>query len=224
MKLLVVEDDDDAAGHICQSLHRLQHQVVRARSGDEVRDLGKGNYAAIILDRMLPGLDGVALLRHWRDAGVETPVLMLTARGSIEDRVTGLDGGADDYLVKPFAQAELAARVAALLRRGPLGAAATRLAVGSIELDLIERRVTRGGQRIHLQPREFALLQLLAQNAGQPVTRTMFLERVWGLNFDPRTNIVESHLSRLRTKLNHGFDEDAIETVRGAGYLLRADA
>lgn len=176
-----------------------------------------------VIDRMLPELDGTDVVQRWRAAGVSTPVLMLTALGGIMDRVSGLEAGADDYLVKPFAFPELAARLAALMRRPPISESATRLAAAGIEMDLIKREVRREGREIHLQPREFALLEQLMRHAGKIVTRTMFLEIVWGFHFDPQTNIVESHLSRLRSKINEGFDNDPIQTLRGIGYRMRAD-
>jgi two-component system OmpR family response regulator len=170
---------------------------------------------------MLPGLDGLSLIKALRAAGNMTPALMLTALGGIADRVEGLEEGADDYLVKPFAFSELAARVHALGRRPTAQTEASLLAIGGIELDLHRRVVTRDGRRIVLQPREFALLAELMRNPHRVMTRTMLLERVWDFDFDPKTNIVETHLSRLRSKLNAGFADDAIETVRGAGYMVR---
>jgi len=171
---------------------------------------------------MLPGLNGLDVLRRLRAAKVRAPVLLLTALGGITDRVEGLEAGADDYLVKPFAFAELTARLNALLRRPPLSDVMTRFDVGDVTLDLLRRDVTRGGRAVHLQPREFALLEQLMRNAGRVVTRTMLLEQVWGYHFDPQTNIVESHLSRLRAKLREAGGDDPIETVRGAGYRMRA--
>jgi two-component system OmpR family response regulator len=224
MRILIAEDDAETAGFIERGLGDLSHVTVRARSGEEALDLGATvNFDAIILDRMLPEIDGLEILRRWRAAGIKTPVLMLTALGGIADRVEGLEAGADDYLIKPFAFAELAARIAALLRRPPINDAPTRIQVGDIEIDLLRREVRRAGREIHLQPREFALLEQLSRHAGKVVTRTMFLESVWGFHFDPQTNIVESHLSRLRSKLNDGFANDPIETLRGIGYRMRAD-
>lgn len=180
-----------------------------------------GGFDAVVVDRMLPGLDGLALVKALRAAGNTTPVLMLTAVSGIADRVEGLEGGADDYLVKPFAFTELAARIHALGRRPSAAAEPARLIAGDIELDLHRRTVSRAGRRIALQPREFTLLAELMRHPGRIMTRTMLLERVWDFDFDPKTNIVETHLSRLRSKLNAGFDSDPIETVRGAGYLIR---
>jgi two-component system OmpR family response regulator len=169
---------------------------------------------------MLPGLDGLAILRTIRAAGVKTPVLLLTALGGIDDRVEGLEAGGDDYLLKPFAFAELLARVNALARRPPPQDAPTSLTVADLKLDLIKRTVVRGGQRIELQPKEFQVLEFLMRNAGRVVTRTMLLEGVWDFHFDPKTNIVETHVSRLRAKVDRGRDE-LIHTVRGAGYCIR---
>jgi two-component system OmpR family response regulator len=177
----------------------------------------------VILDRMLPGLEGTALVRQIRAGGVEVPALMLTALGRIEDRVDGLEAGADDYLVKPFAFSELAARVNALGRRKTLGSQATRLEHREIVMDLLKRHVTRDGSAISLQPREFRILEELMREGGRIVTRTMLLERVWNYHFDPQTNIVETHMSRLRSKLNHGGKGDLIETVRGVGYRMAED-
>ncbi len=170
---------------------------------------------------MLPELDGLAILRTIRAAGVKTPVLLLTALGGIDDRVEGLDAGGDDYLVKPFAFAELLARVNALARRPPTQDVRTELAVSDLRLDLLKRTVTRAGQRIELQAREFQLLEYLLRHAGRVVTRTMLLESVWDFHFDPKTNIVETHMSRLRGKVDRGFAHELIHTVRGAGYTLR---
>jgi two-component system OmpR family response regulator len=199
--------------------------VTHVATGEDVLHLGTvETFDVIVLDRMLPGLDGVEVLRRWRASGVATPVLMLTALGGISDRVAGLDAGADDYLVKPFAFAELAARITALGRRPPISDVVTRLAVGTVTLDVLRREVRRGEREVHQQPREFSLLELLMRKAGKVVTRTMFLEQIWGFHFDPQTNIVESHLSRMRSKLNEGFTIDPIETLRGIGYRMRADA
>ena len=180
-------------------------------------------YDVMIVDRMLPGLDGLGIVKTVRAAGVTTPVLFLTAMGGIEDRVEGLEAG-DDYLVKPFAFAELLARINALARRPPMAQVPTVLRVADLEMDLIGRKVRRAGQEIDLQPREFRLLEYLMRNAGRVVTRTMLLEHVWEFHFDPRTNIVETHISRLRSKIDRGFDAELLETVRGSGYLLRAPA
>lgn len=224
MKILLAEDDEVTARLVEQGLVDLGHQVTRAATGDDaLKTGGTDSFDVVVLDRMLPGIDGVEVLTRWRAAGVSTPVLMLTALGGIMDRVSGLEAGADDYLVKPFAFPELTARLLALMRRPPISESQTRLAVAGIEMDLIKREVRREGKEIHLQPREFSLLEQLMRHAGKVVTRTMFLELVWGFHFDPQTNIVESHLSRLRSKLNEGFDNDPIQTLRGVGYRMRAD-
>ncbi|TPG14315.1 response regulator transcription factor [Sphingomonas oligophenolica] len=224
MRILIAEDDDDTAGFVERGLGELGHAVTRVGDGEDALHLGLvESFDVAILDRLLPQLDGVEILKRWRAGGVRMPVLMLTALGGIEDRVIGLGAGADDYLVKPFAFAELAARIAALLRRPPISEAPTAFHVGDVDLDLLRREVRRGGHEVRLQPREYALLELLMRNAGRVVTRTMFLESIWGFHFDPQTNIVESHLSRMRSKLNGGFDTDPIETLRGVGYRMRAD-
>jgi two-component system OmpR family response regulator len=183
---------------------------------------GEG-YDVMIVDRMLPGLDGLGIVKTARAAGVTTPVLFLTTMGGIEDRVEGLAVG-DDYLVKPFAFAELLARINALARRPPIAQVPTVLRVADLEMDLIGRKVRRAHQEIDLQPREFRLLEYLMRNAGRVVTRTMLLEHVWEFHFEPKTNIVETHISRLRSKIDRGFDTELLETVRGSGYLLRAPA
>ena len=224
-KILIAEDDAETAALISNRLGASGHHITCVGDGDAAwRHVTAEPPDLIILDRMLPGLDGLSVLKKIRDAGLDMPALMLTALGRIEDRVAGLDTGADDYLVKPFAFSELAARVNALLRRRVGSAQPTLLEVGGIVIDLLERSVHRHGKSIALQPREFQLLEELAQNAGRVVTRTMLLERVWGFHFDPQTNIVETHVSRMRAKLNDGFDMDAIETVRGEGYRMRTDA
>jgi two-component system OmpR family response regulator len=221
---LLAEDDDDTAEYISVGLSELGHGVERVTNGEDAISLGiSDRFDMIVLDRMMPKCDGLDVLRRLREATVRVPVLMLTAMGGIADRVDGLDAGADDYLVKPFALAELVARMNALARRKPSGETVTRLEVGDVVLDLLRRTVTRGGQAVMLQPREFTLLEVLMRNVGRPVTRKMFLEQVWNFRFDPMTNIVESHLSRLRAKLREGFADDPIETVRGLGYRMRAD-
>ncbi len=222
MRILIVEDDPDTSRFIARGLTELGHLVVASGDGrDGLFQATEGGFDALVVDRMLPGLDGLSLVRALRAAGNATPVLMLTAIDGIADRVAGLEGGADDYLVKPFAFSELAARLQALGRRPVAAIEPARLVAGDIVLDLHRRTVARAGQRITLQPREFALLAELMRHPGRVMTRTMLLERVWDFDFDPKTNIVETHLSRLRSKLNAGFDSDPIETVRGAGYLIR---
>ncbi|WP_372785470.1 response regulator [Phenylobacterium sp.] len=222
MKLLIVEDDREAASYLKRALSEAGHAVDYAAAGRDGLLLAAGEpYDVIILDRMLPEIDGLAILRTIRASGVKTPVLLLTALGGIDDRVEGLEAGGDDYLVKPFAFAELLARVNALARRPPTQELRTELAVADLKLNLLKRTVTRGGRRIELQPREFQLLEYLLRHAGRVVTRTMLLESVWDFHFDPKTNIVETHMSRLRGKVDRGHGCELIHTVRGAGYILR---
>lgn len=224
MRILLAEDDVETAAYVERGLNEHGHAVTRVSGGEDALHLGvTETFDVIVLDRMLPEIEGLDVLRRLRAASVRTPVMVLTAKGGIVDRVDGLDAGADDYLVKPFAMAELVARLNALMRRPPISDVVTRLEVGDIVLDVLRRDVTRGGKVIHLQPREFALLDLLMRHAGRVVTRTMFLEQVWGFHFDPQTNIVESHMSRMRSKLREGGADDPIETIRGAGYRIRAD-
>lgn len=224
MNILLAEDDLEVAEFVARGLDELGHNVMRASNGVDALHLATTEpFDLALLDRMLPEMDGLEVLRRLRAAKIETPVLLLTALGRIEDRVEGLEAGADDYLVKPFAFSELAARINALARRGPLSAPATRLECGPLSLDLLRREVRRDGETITLQPREFRLLEELLRNAERAVTRTMLLERVWGFHFDPQTNIVETHISRMRAKLNEGGKPDLIETVRGVGYRMRPD-
>lgn len=222
MRILLIEDDPDAAEFVTQGLAAENHDVEVVGNGREglLRAAG-GEWDLLIVDRMLPDLDGLAMVRTLRSAGVMTQVLFLTTMGGIDDRVTGLNAGGDDYLVKPFAFAELAARVAALGRRFAKPGKETVLRVDDLEMDLLARTVKRGGRKVELQPREFLLLEYLVRHAGEVVTRTMLLENVWQFHFDPGTNIVESHMSRLRGKIDQGRTE-LIQTVRGAGYRVRA--
>ncbi len=223
MKLLLVEDDSEGAAYLKKALCESGHTVDHAAAGRDGLLLAAGEaYDVIVLDRMLPQMDGLGILRTIRAAGVKTPVLLLTALGGIDDRVEGLEAGGDDYLVKPFAMAELLARINALARRPPPQEVQTALQVADLKLDLLKRQVTRGGARIELQPREFQLLEYLMRHAGRVVTRTMLLESVWEFHFDPKTNIVETHMSRLRGKIDRGHGSELIHTVRGAGYCLRA--
>ena len=225
MRILLAEDDGDTAAQVVRGLTALGHVVERFDDGRAARDAGLAEaFDLAILDRLLPGVDGVEIVRHWREEGNHVPVILLTALGSIADRVTGLDAGADDYLVKPFALPELSARVSALLRRPPIAEVPTRLQVGDVVLDAMRREVRRGARPIRLQPREFRILEELMRHAGRVVTRTMLREAVWGFHFDPQTNIVERHLSRMRSKLNEGFAHDPIETLRGEGYRMGGDA
>jgi len=222
MQVLVAEDDIETAEFVARGLGELGHSVIRAANGPDALHLATTETPeVVVLDRMLPGLDGLSVLRRMRAASIETPVLLLTALGQIEDRVEGLEAGADDYLVKPFAFSELAARINALARRRPLSETPTELVIGPLHMDLLKREVRRDGRAIQLQPREFRLLEELMRGADRVVTRTMLLERVWGFHFDPQTNIVETHISRLRAKLNEGGADDVIETLRGVGYRMR---
>jgi two-component system OmpR family response regulator len=225
MKVLVIEDDRDTADYVARGLKEHGHVVDHAASGrDGLFLAADGSYDVMVVDRMLPEVDGLTLVKALRGAEVRTPVLFLTALGGIDDRVEGLEAGGDDYLVKPFAFAEFLARVHALARRPPVAQVESVLRVADLEIDLIARRVTRAGRRIDLQPREFRLLEYLVRHAGQVVTRTMLLEQVWEFHFDPRTNIVETHVSRLRAKVDRDFNVGLIHTVRGAGYCVRAPA
>lgn len=225
MKILLIEDDADTAAYVADGLGEHGHVVDRAADGrDGARQAADAGYDVLIVDRMLPGLDGLSLVKTIRAAGVRTPVLFLSTLGGLDDRVSGLEAGGDDYLVKPFAFSELAARVNALGRRLPLAAQATVLKVGDLEMDLLERTVMRQGKSIELQPREFRLLEYLLRHAGQVVTRTMLLESVWDFHFDPRTTVVETHMSRLRAKIDRDFGLELIHTVRGHGYSLHAAA
>ena len=225
MKLLLVEDDAETAAYIARSLKEHGHVVDHAPTGRDGLFLGTGQgYDVLIVDRMLPGMDGLSLVKALRSADVKTPILFLTTMNGIDDRVEGLNAGGDDYLVKPFAFSELLARINALVRRPPLARAQTVLGIADLEMDLLKRTVMRGGDLIDLQPREFQLLEFLLRHADQVVTRTMLLEGVWDFHFDPKTNVVETHISRLRSKIDRGRDAELIHTVRGSGYCLRAPA
>ena len=223
MKILVVEDDRETAAYLAKGLRESGYTVDCAHDGrDGLFHASSGEYTAIILDRMLPSMDGLAVLGALRAAEIRTPALILSALGSVDDRVKGLRAGGDDYLVKPFAFSELLARLEALLRRGTGPAAATKLRVADLELDLLTRTVKRQGKPIDVLPREFRLLEYLMRNAGHVVTRTMLLEHVWDYHFDPQTNVIDVHVSRLRQKIDKNFDYPLLHTVRGAGYCLRA--
>lgn len=223
MKILVVEDDDETATYVANGLTEKGHVVDRAGNGRDGLFLASSEpYDLMIIDRMLPELDGLSLVKRVRAAGVEIPVLFLTALGGVDDRVTGLEAGGDDYLSKPFAFSELLARIGALARRPPISAVVTTLQVDDLHMDLLKRTVTRKGQAIDLQPREFRLLEYLMRHSGEVVTRTMLLEHVWDFHFDPHTNVVETHVSRVRAKVDKPFDFPLIHTVRGAGYSVHA--
>jgi two-component system, OmpR family, response regulator len=221
MRILIVEDDVEAAAAMATGLAGAGHDCVLAEDGDAgLAKAGLGGFDVMIVDRMMPKVDGMTMVSTLRRQGDATPVLFLSALGEINDRVDGLKAGGDDYLVKPYALAELLARVDALSRRRETGSVQTMLRVGDLEMDLIGREVKRGGTAIDLQPREFELLEYLMRNAGQSVTRTMLLENVWHYHFDPQTNVIDVHISRLRSKIDKGFDKAMLQTVRGAGYRL----
>jgi two-component system OmpR family response regulator len=224
MKVLVIEDDREAAAYVVKGLTESGYVVDHAAEGrDGLFMATGGGYDALVVDRMLPGMDGLVLIAALRAAELHTPVLILSALGAVDDRVKGLRAGGDDYLVKPFAFAELLARIEALLRRGGGNQPTTRLAVGDLEMDLLARKVRRANHEIELLPREFRLLEFLMRRAGQVVTRTMMLENVWDYHFDPQTNVIDVHVSRLRQKIDKGFDRPLLHTVRGAGYRLAAE-
>ncbi len=221
MRVLLIEDDRETAAYVATGLTEEGHTVDHLTDGREGAVQAAGEtYDVVIVDRMLPGLDGLSLVKSLRGSGGRVPVLFLTALGGIDDRVEGLDAGGDDYLVKPFAFSELLARVNALARRPHIKDEETKLKIADLEMDLISRKVTRGGVDIDLQPREFRLLEVLMRNKGRVITRTMLLERVWSFHFDPKTSVVETHISRLRGKIDKPFDKELIHTVRGSGYSL----
>lgn len=223
MHVLVIEDDRESAEFIGKVLGEAGHQVDIANDGDRGLELARaGSFDALVVDRMLPQKDGLTLMQEFRDAGGAAPALFLTALSDVEHRVEGLRAGADDYLSKPFAPAELVARVEALGRRTASEPPVTTLKAGDLEMDLLARKVNRAGQKIDLQPREFRLLEYLMRHAGQVVTRKMLLEKVWDYHFDPQTNVIDVHISRLRGKIDKDFDEPLLHTVRGAGYRLQA--
>jgi two-component system OmpR family response regulator len=223
VKLLLLEDDEATRTHLERALLAAGYVVDVCSNGRDAIFLGSSNeYAVLILDRMVPGIDGLGVLKALRAADVRSPALFLTAIDGVHDRVEGLDAGADDYLIKPFASIELIARVNALSRRQPANDVVTVLRVADLEVDLIKRSVRRAGRQILLQAQEFKLLEYLMRHAGEIVTRSMLLEHVWSFHFDPQTNIIESHMSRLRSKVDRGFDVELIHTIRGSGYSLDA--
>ena len=225
MRILVIEDDSDTADFLVYGLTESGYVADRASDGREGLFLALGqNYDAMIVDRMLPGLDGLSIVQTLRGQGNHTPVLILSALGQVDDRVKGLRAGGDDYLTKPYAFSELLARLEAILRRGSVEAGQPRLKVADLEMDLLSRSVKRAGKPIELQPREFKLLEYLMRHAGQVVTRTMLLEGVWDYHFDPQTNVIDVHVSRLRQKIDRGFDRPLLHTIRGAGYTLRPES
>jgi two-component system OmpR family response regulator len=225
MRILVVEDDPQVAAYVTKGLQESGYAVDHAADGQEGLRLATGqDYDAMIVDRMLPALDGLSIIKAVRGMGRQTPVIVLSALGDVDERVRGLRAGSDDYLAKPFAFSELIARLEALLRRSrqtPL--TKTHLRIADLEIDLLARTVSRSGKAIELQPREFRLLEFLARHAGQAVTRTMLLEHVWDYHFDPQTNVIDVHISRLRGKIDKGFSTSLIRTVRGVGYMIDAD-
>ena len=225
MHLLLIEDEPDGARFLLKGLRESGYTVDHAADGREgLFRATEGQFDLIIADRMLPHIDGLTIVQLLRQKGVETPVLVLSALGTVDDRVEGLRAGGDDYLTKPFAFAEFLARVEALLRRKAVARSVTNLRVADLELDLLSRRVRRGGRDIDLTTREFQLLEFLMRRAGQVVTRTMLLEGVWDLQFDPQTNVIDVHISRLRQAIDRGFDKPLLHTMRGAGYVIRDDS
>ena len=221
IRVLVIEDDRETADYIQKGLTECGHVVDQAGDGKDGLLLADSNsYQVIVVDRMLPKVDGVTITKTLRGNGNRTPILMLSALGEVDDRVKGLKAGADDYLVKPFAFSELQARIEALVRRAEPESPDTVLKVGDLEMDLLKREVHRGEVKIDLQPREFRLLEYLMRHSGQVVTRTMLLEKVWDYHFDPQTNVIDVHISRLRGKIDKEFEQPLLHTVRGAGYML----
>jgi two-component system OmpR family response regulator len=225
MRILVIEDDSDTSAYLAKGLDESGHTVHLAHDGKDGLFMALDQtYDILVVDRMLPGMDGLAIIRALRAAGNRTPALILSALGEVDARVEGLRAGGDDYLGKPFAFSELLARLEALVRRiATATEQTTSLKVGGLEMDLLSRTVKRNNQTIDLQPREFRLLEFLLRHSGQVVTRTMLLENVWDYHFDPQTNVIDVHISRLRSKIDKLFDQPMLHTVRGAGYVLRAD-
>jgi two-component system, OmpR family, response regulator len=225
MRILVVEDDADAASYLVKAFGEAGHVADKAHDGLTGYGLAEeGGYDCLIVDRMLPKMDGLSMIQGLRANGLETPVLILSALGQVDDRVKGLRAGGDDYLTKPYAFSELLARVEVLARRKSPQMVETHYAVGDLRLDRLSHKVMRGSEDILLQPREFRLLEFLMQNAGRVVTRTMLLEKVWDYHFDPGTNVIDVHMSRLRAKLDKGQQKPLLHTVRGAGYMIRDGA
>jgi len=224
MHILLIEDDDRVADYVAKGLREAGHSVDRSGDGREgLIQASTETYDAIVLDRMLPSVDGMKILHTIRATGDMTPVLILSALGDADERVKGLRAGSDDYLAKPFSIAELVARVEILGRRGPAPVEPTTYRVGDLEIDRLGHMVRRGGRKVELTAREFRILEYLARNAGRVVTRSMLLEAVWDYHFDPQTNVVDQHVSKLRQKIDRDHDRPLIHTVRGTGYVLRAD-
>jgi two-component system OmpR family response regulator len=225
MRILIVEDDRDAASWLVKGLTEAGHIADHAADGEDGLNMAREKvHDVIIVDRMLPKLDGLTLIRRLRDEGIQAPVLILSALGDVDEKVKGLRAGGDDYLAKPYSFAELLARVEGLARRSASEPQQTRLSVLDLEMNLLARTVTRAGKPILLQPREFKLLEYLMRNAGHVVTRTMLLENVWDYHFDPQTNVIDVHISRLRSKIDRGFAKPLLHTVRGSGYMIRDGA
>jgi two-component system OmpR family response regulator len=223
MKILVIEDDREAADYMVKAFGEAGHTAHQAADGETGFTMADtGDYDVMVVDRMLPRRDGLSVITDLRSRGNKTPVLILSALGEVDDRVTGLRAGGDDYLTKPFAFSELLARVEVLNRRGGSKEVETVYRTGDLELDRLSHTVKRAGREIVLQPREFRLLEYLMRNAGRVVTRTMLLENVWDYHFDPQTNVIDVHVSRLRGKIEKGFDSAILHTIRGAGYMLKA--
>lgn len=224
MRVLVIEDDAEAAAFLVKALKESGHVADHVSDGESGLALAETeSHEVLIVDRMLPKRDGLSLISALRSSGVQTPALILSALGEVDDRVKGLRAGGDDYLTKPYSFSELLARIEALARRSTPEETSTRYTVGDLELDRLTHKVTRGGQTILLQPREFRLLEYLMKHAGRVVTRTMLLEHVWDYHFDPQTNVIDVHISRLRGKIDKEFDQPLLHTVRGVGYTIRAD-
>ena len=226
MNVLLIEDDKDVGGFICSELVAAGHTCVHKHNGEEgLREALQGPHDALVVDRMLPVMDGLTLIQTLRKCGFDSPILVLSALGEVDDRVRGLHSGADDYLTKPFSMAELLARLEVLHRRAtaPSAGAVTRLTVEDLRMDLLKQEVFRGAVPVNLEPREYKLLEYLMRHAGQVVTRAMLLEHVWGYHFDPQTNVIDVHVSRLRQKIDKEFETPLLSTVRGAGYRLGSE-
>lgn len=221
MNILLIEDDPALANYICDGFNQRGGQVSHASSGNEGLDAAmEGGYDTLIVDRMLPAIDGMTIINRLRESGDSTPIIVLSALSNVSERVEGLKTGADDYLGKPFEFDELFIRVEALIRRRNIDKPVTDLTVGDLHLDLLSNQATRSGQKLMLQPREFRLLEYLMRHAGQVVTRTMLLQNVWDYHFDPQTNVIDVHISRLRQKIDKDFETSMLRTVRGSGYML----
>ena len=223
MKVLLIEDDEDVAGYICSELAEAGHTCEHKNNGEDgLREALCGEHDVLVVDRMLPVMDGLTVIKTLRNGGFSSPIIILSALADVDDRVRGLHSGADDYLTKPFSIEELLARLEILHRRAsaPASTTITRLTVGDLQMDLLKQEVVRGEVAINLQHREYKLLEYLMRHAGQVVTRAMLLERVWGYHFDPQTNVIDVHISRLRQKIDREFEVPLLETVRGAGYRL----